>query len=123
MDDNQARREARDPVLLEVMRSALYSVAEEMIAALVHTAYSTNIKDRRDCSGAVYLPDGQVVAQSDVGVPLHLGVMSVVVQTVLAHYSLDDMAPGVSFPSSPLAVSSLAPFEKNSGAPHSSVST
>jgi N-methylhydantoinase B len=92
--DNQAQRGALDPVLLEVMRSALYSVAEEMIAALVHTAYSTNIKDRRDCSGAIYLPDGQVVAQSDVGVPLHLGVMSAVVQTVLAHYALDDMSPG-----------------------------
>ena len=65
-----------------------------MIAALVHTAYSPSIKDRRDCSGAIYLPDGQVVAQSDVGVPLHLGVMSVVVGTVLAHYSLDDMSPG-----------------------------
>ncbi len=48
-----------DPVLLEVMPRAFYSVADEMTAALVRTAYSTNIRDRRDCSAAIYLPDGQ----------------------------------------------------------------
>jgi N-methylhydantoinase B/oxoprolinase/acetone carboxylase alpha subunit len=42
--------------VLEVTRSASYLVADEMIAALVRTAYSTN-KERRDCSGVVYSPD------------------------------------------------------------------
>ena len=83
-----------DPILMEVVRSALYSVADEMVAAMVRTAYSTNIKDRRDCSTAVYTPAGDVVAQSGVGTPLHLGVMSAVVDTVLRTIPLDRMAPG-----------------------------
>jgi len=83
-----------DPILMEVIRSALYSVADEMVAALVRTAYSTNIKDRRDCSAAVYTPAGEVVAQSEVATPLHLGVMSAVVETVLKAVPLDRWQPG-----------------------------
>jgi N-methylhydantoinase B len=83
-----------DPILVEVARSALYSVADEMVAAMVRTAYSTNIKDRRDCSTAVYTPAGEVVAQSGVGTPLHLGVMSAVVDTVLKAVPLERMQPG-----------------------------
>ena len=51
-----------DPITLEVMRNALYSIADEMTAGLVRASYSTNIKDRRDCSCAVYTLDGEVVA-------------------------------------------------------------
>lgn len=83
-----------DPILMEVVRSALYSVADEMVAALVRTAYSTNIKDRRDCSAAIYTPAGEVVAQSEVATPLHLGVMSAVVETVLAALPLERWQPG-----------------------------
>lgn len=83
-----------DPILLEVVRSALYSIADEMVAALVRTAYSTNIKDRRDCSAAIYTPAGEVVAQSEVATPLHLGVMSAVVDTVLKAIPLDQWHPG-----------------------------
>ena len=43
-----------DPITLEVMRNGFYSIADEMIAALVRSSYSTNIKDRRDTSGAIY---------------------------------------------------------------------
>ena len=52
-----------DPVSLEVMRNALMSICDEMSAALIRTAYSTNIKDRRDCSCAIYMADGKVAAQ------------------------------------------------------------
>ena len=83
-----------DPILIEVIRSALYSVADEMVAALVRTAYSTNIKDRRDCSAAVYTPAGDVVAQSEIATPLHLGVMSAVVDSVLKTLPLDHWQPG-----------------------------
>ena len=44
MDDNKI-----DPITLEVMRNAFYSISEEMNAALIRASYSTNIKDRRDC--------------------------------------------------------------------------
>ncbi len=83
-----------DPVSVEVMRNALMSIADEMSAALVRTAYSTNIKDRRDCSCAIYSTDGEVVAQSEVGIPLHLGVMPAVVRTVLKRFPLETMQPG-----------------------------
>jgi N-methylhydantoinase B len=83
-----------DPIRLEVIRNALYSVSDEMSAALVRTAYSTNIKDRRDCSSAVFLVSGEVAAQSEIGTPLHLGVMPAVVQTVLGRFSLSDLHPG-----------------------------
>ena len=83
-----------DPVTLEVLRHALQAIAEEMAVALMRTAYSTNITDRRDCSCAVYLPNGEPVAQSESGTPLHLGVMPAVVRSVLAKVPADRMVAG-----------------------------
>lgn len=83
-----------DPVTLEVMRNALMSICDEMSAALIRTAYSTNIKDRRDCSCAIYMADGKVAAQSEIGTPLHLGVMPAVVRTVLKRFPIESMVPG-----------------------------
>ncbi len=48
-----------DPVLLEIMKSLLTAVADEMGAALGRTAFSPNIKERRDFSCAVFDPAGQ----------------------------------------------------------------
>ena len=93
MKKEKARRKI-DPITLEVIRNALYSVSDEMSAALIRTAYSTNIKDRRDCSCAIYLTSGEVVAQSEIGTPLHLGVMPAVVQTVLRRFPPEAMDPG-----------------------------
>src|SRR5262245_26569794 len=72
-----------DPITLQVMTNAIYSVADEIVATLIRTSYSTNIKDRRDCSGAVFSPKGEVVAQAEIGTPLHLGVMLPALQTAL----------------------------------------
>jgi len=83
-----------DPISLEVMRNALMSISDEMSAALIRTAYSTNIKDRRDCSCAIYKATGEVVAQSEIGTPLHLGVMPAVVRTVLKRFPIDTLVPG-----------------------------
>ena len=83
-----------DPVSLEVMRNALMSISDEMSAALVRTAYSTNIKDRRDASCAIYMANGDVVAQSEIGTPLHLGVMPAVVRTVLKRFPVTSLKPG-----------------------------
>ena len=54
-----------DPVTLEVVRNGLASVAEEMSANLVRTSYSPNIKEREDCSSAVFDADGRMLAQAD----------------------------------------------------------
>jgi len=86
-----------DPVTLEVMRNTLYSITDEMSAALVRTAYSTNIKDRRDCSCALYTSDGRVVAQSEIGTPLHLGVMPKVIKSILQKFNTAQMDPGDHF--------------------------
>jgi len=74
-----------DPITLEVMRNAFQSIAEEMGATLIRTALSTNIKDRRDCSTAMYTAEGDLVAQAE-HIPLHLGLMPTVVKAVLKEY-------------------------------------
>lgn len=83
-----------DAVTLEITRSRWQGIAEEMCAALVRASYSTNIKDRRDCSAAVALVTGEVLAQAEVGTPLHLGIMPGVIRQVLAEFPLDQFHPG-----------------------------
>ena len=63
-----------DPVTLQVMANALRAVAEEMEAALVRSAFSPNIKERRDCSTAIFDAEGRMVVQS-ASIPVHLGAM------------------------------------------------
>ena len=83
-----------DPIRLEIMRNRWKGIAEEMCAALVRTSYSTNIKDRRDCSAAIALPTGEVLAQAEVGTPLHLGIMPAVISSVLREFPVEEMRPG-----------------------------
>jgi N-methylhydantoinase B len=75
------------------MRNAFQSVAEEMGAALIRTALSPNIKDRRDCSTGIYSPDGELVAQAE-HIPLHLGLMPSVVKSTLNFFPLENLSPG-----------------------------
>ena len=82
-----------DPITLEIMRNALFSIADEMTAALVRTAYSTNIKDRRDCSCAICTVNGEIVAQTEIGTPLHMGVMPGIVRVVLDQYPPETLKP------------------------------
>jgi len=63
-----------DPVSLSVLASALAGIAEEAGALLVHGAYSSNIKERRDCSAALFDADGRMVGQAE-HIPVHLGAM------------------------------------------------
>jgi N-methylhydantoinase B len=63
-----------DPITLEVVRNALVGIAEEAGAALRRTAYSPNIKERVDCSTAVFTADARMVAQAE-HIPVHLGSM------------------------------------------------
>jgi N-methylhydantoinase B len=72
-----------DPVTLAVMDSALRGIAEEMGTALVRSAYSPNIKERRDCSAALFDAAGRMVAQAE-HIPVHLGAMPESVAAVRA---------------------------------------
>ncbi|MBI2193955.1 MAG: hydantoinase B/oxoprolinase family protein [Planctomycetes bacterium] len=83
-----------DAISLEIMRNALYSIADEMTVALVKTAHSTNIKDRRDCSSALLTPQGEVVAQTELGTPLHMGTMPGIVRVALGAFPPETLAPG-----------------------------
>jgi N-methylhydantoinase B len=83
-----------DPITLEIMRNRWLGIAEECCAALVRASYSTNIKDRRDCSVALATSDGVIVAQAEVGTPLHLGIMPGVLGAILAEFPPDSMQPG-----------------------------
>lgn len=83
-----------NPIVLQVMTNGLYSIADEMIAALIRTAYSTNIKDRRDCSAAIFTRECNLVAQGEVGTPLHVGVMLPAVKTALNVVPPETMDPG-----------------------------
>ena len=80
-----------DPISLEIFRSALTAIAEEMGAVLMHSSYSPNIKERRDFSCALFDARGQLIAQA-AHIPVHLGSMPDSVAAALA--SFDDFVPG-----------------------------
>ena len=80
----------RDPIETEIFKNVFHSVAEEMGAALRRTAFSPNIKERRDYSCAVFDSNGEVIAMGD-HMPVHLGSMPKSVRAVLDTF---DLAPG-----------------------------
>ena len=59
-----------DPVQLEIFKSLFHAIAEEMGATLKRTAFSPNIKERRDYSCAIFDARGDMVAQGD-----HMGII------------------------------------------------
>jgi N-methylhydantoinase B len=71
-----------DPAEIAVLGQALHSVAVEMGAALRRTAFSPNIKERRDYSSAVFSAAGDLIAMGD-DMPVHLGSMPMSVRAVL----------------------------------------
>ncbi len=73
----------RDPIELEIFKNLFHSIAEEMGAALRRTAFSPNIKERRDYSCAVFDGSGEVIAMGD-HMPVHLGSMPRSVQAGIA---------------------------------------
>jgi N-methylhydantoinase B len=80
----------RDPIELEIFKNLYHSIAEEMGAALRRTAFSPNIKERRDYSCAVFDGAGEVVAMGD-HMPVHLGSMPM---SVRAAIDAGPMEPG-----------------------------
>ena len=72
-----------DPIELEIFKHLYHSIAEEMGAALRRTAFSPNIKERRDYSCALFDADGEVIAMGD-HMPVHLGSMPMSVRAAVA---------------------------------------
>ncbi len=80
-----------DPITMEIFRNLFISVAEQMGVTLGRTAYSPNIKERRDFSCACFLASGQMIAQA-AHIPVHLGAMPASVRAALEVF--DRWAPG-----------------------------
>jgi N-methylhydantoinase B len=76
-----------DPVELEIFRELFHSVAEEMGASLRRSAFSPNIRERRDYSCAVFDDDAQVVAMGD-HMPVHLGSIPMSVRAAIDQLEL-----------------------------------
>jgi N-methylhydantoinase B len=77
-----------DSIELAISKSSFHSIAEEMGGALRRTAFSPNIKERRDYSSAVFDETGAVIAMGD-DMPVHLGSMPMSVQAALKSLTLD----------------------------------
>jgi N-methylhydantoinase B len=69
---------------LQVIGASLRAIAEEMGATLIRSAFSANIKERRDCSTALFDGHGRMVTQAE-HIPVHLGAMPEAVAAVMAH--------------------------------------
>ena len=82
-----------DSVTLEVVRNACIAVAEEMNANLVRTGYSPNIKERRDCSCALFDADAEMISQAET-MPVHLGAMPFSVAAAVEAFPPEALDPG-----------------------------
>ena len=84
-----------DPVTLQVLIGSLRSICDEMGAVLVRAARSANIKERRDCSTALFDAAGELVMQAE-HIPVHLGSMPDVVGAVIDERAAPPATPGSS---------------------------
>ena len=73
---------ALDPASLQVLISRLTGVAEEMGAVLRRAASSPNVKERADCSAALFTPAGELLVQAE-HIPVHLGSMPASVRAAI----------------------------------------
>ncbi|MEI7712969.1 MAG: hydantoinase B/oxoprolinase family protein [Rhodospirillales bacterium] len=82
-----------DPITTEVIGSALSSIVEEMGEALIKASHSTNIKERRDCSTALFDLDGNTLCQAE-HIPVHLGSFLGLIEHIRKRHNQADIQPG-----------------------------
>jgi N-methylhydantoinase B len=95
MNDTPARLLA-DPIRMAVFSNRLLSITEDMGSTLIRSSFSTNIKERKDCSVALFDAAGRLAAQA-AHVPLHLGSLLGSVRALLAAHRPQDMTEGDAF--------------------------
>jgi N-methylhydantoinase B len=88
-----AIKSAIDPITVEIVLNALRSIADETFIALMKSAYSTNIKERRDHSTVICDRRGRLVVQAGASLPIHIASMTGLMAHVLARFG-DDIAEG-----------------------------
>jgi N-methylhydantoinase B len=82
-----------DPITVEVIGASLSSIVEETGEALIRASYSTNIKERRDCSTALFNVEGHTLCQAE-HIPIHLGSFIGIVPQILKQHAVEQMRPG-----------------------------
>lgn len=83
-----------DPITLEILANALRSVTDESFAALMRSAYSTNIKERHDHSTTIMDRHGRLIAQAQQSLPIHLASMWGLMEALLAKYPTQEIHEG-----------------------------
>jgi N-methylhydantoinase B len=83
-------------ITVEIIGSAFASIVEEMGTALIRASYSTNIKERRDCSTILFDARGRTLAQAE-HIPIHLGSLMGIVEEVLRRHPVETLDPGDMF--------------------------
>lgn len=84
---------APNAITVEVIGNSFNSIVEEMGEALVRASHSTNIKERRDCSTALFDVAGNTLCQAE-HVPMHLGSFIGFIPWILAHHDVASLSPG-----------------------------
>ena len=84
---------AIDAIEIEVFNNRILAIIEEMGAKLVRSSFSPNIKERRDCSVALFDVKGRTVAQA-AHIPMHLGSLTGAIDAVLRDFPMEEMLPG-----------------------------
>jgi N-methylhydantoinase B len=84
---------ALDPITVEVIGAALSSIVEETGEALIRASFSTNVKERRDCSTALFDVEGRTLCQAE-HIPMHLGSFIGILSHVHKHHPVAEIRPG-----------------------------
>src|SRR6187431_2065342 len=85
-----------DPITVEVIGAAMASIVEETGETLIRASHSTNIKERRDCSTALFNVAGETLCQAE-HIPIHLGSFIELVPHIMRRYRIEDIRPGDAF--------------------------
>ena len=85
-----------DPITVEVIGAAMASIVEETGETLIRASHSTNIKERRDCSTALFNAAGETLCQAE-HIPIHLGSFLDLVPHIMRRYPTQDIRPGDAF--------------------------
>ncbi|CAM3813286.1 Acetophenone carboxylase delta subunit [Bordetella sputigena] len=84
---------SQDPILLEVIRNKLHSIANEMQSTLLQCAFSPLVKEGMDCSAALFTVGGETLSQA-TAIPVHLGTMTPALTSLLSAFPVDTLKPG-----------------------------
>ena len=85
-----------DPITVELIGNGLNSIVEEMGETLIRAAYSTNIKERRDCSTALFDSKGRTIVQAE-HIPIHLGSFIGVIEAIYEKVPQNQINDGDTF--------------------------